>query len=119
MFVRWKKRKAAPERRHSFGIGPHMSPHWVVVVVESKRLDGKPRQKIVMYLASIADDVRGHEYSQVEFWLQAMTKLDALSVAGEQRARMEAALLRIVPRPTLETTARIEAELATRQRRRK
>ena len=51
MYVRWKKRERS--RR-----GWHTEPPQLLtaVLVESRRVDGKPRQRTVAYLGSIRSD---------------------------------------------------------------
>ena len=117
MYIRWKKRKAA--HRPGYRYSGRYCDHYSAVVVETRRVEGKPRQFVVQHLASISDDMRVNEYPQVAFWRKALTKLDALEITGTERERMEATLLRLIPRPTPETMAEIEAELAARNSRTK
>jgi hypothetical protein len=89
MFVRWKK-----SGKHSFA----------AVLVESRRVDGKPRQRIVKHLATIyegdPEDPHG-ETKPDQFWVHALRGLDEMGehLTPDDRAVIERALAQRVQRP--------------------
>ena len=97
MFVRWKSR--ARKRHHRYG-HPETPRLLTAVLVESHRVDGKPRQRTVAYLGSIRDDLLDEADVRWLFWRAMAARLDALGLPSAERARAEAAILDVVPRPT-------------------
>ena len=75
-------------------------------VVESKRVDGKPRHKLITYLGSIRENhAQGDPKNAVrqdDFWQHVSKKLNQASnrITTEDRAKIEAALAKRVERPT-------------------
>jgi hypothetical protein len=65
------------------------------VLVRSVRTPAGPRQRHVAYLGSFDED----EGDAAGFWASAGRALDRLGLAGQERARIEAALEAKVPRP--------------------
>ncbi len=102
MFVRWKTDKAN---------------RLTAVLVKSVRRDGKPRQKIIGYLASIAHPheyfIQKQEY-RYKFWKAVDDKLDFVQrcddVTVEQRRLIENKIAQTVPRPTPKYLKRIGEE---------
>lgn len=99
MFVRWKKRKKAttrpgrkPRRRSDAGDSLYC------VVVESHRINGLPRQKVVCYLGSVDDAFREKLWARVDFWDAAIPKLDRLPLTRRERDRIEKAINCVVAR---------------------
>ena len=82
------------------------------VLVESRRVDSKPRQRIVSYLGTIRESGLPHYYHRVDFWRSVQTHLDRLALAPEARERIESVLEQRVERPTLEAEQATKAELA-------
>ena len=109
MFVQWQRRD---ERRRTTNRFVYMYPtaDEYAVLVESARVNGKPRQRHVAYLGSYHDDPRdfiplhwrnGPDLHYRVWWWHRMTaKLDALGnvIPADQRPRIEAALAKKVPR---------------------
>lgn len=85
------------------------------VLVESVRIDGKPRQKYVAFLASY--DPKHLEWDWLEktvrsgFWRRSRRRLDQLGnrITPEQRAKIEAELMRRVVPTTPEENAELDA----------
>ena len=76
---------------------------WVAVIVESRRVDGRPRQHLIRYVGSI-DCADIHRLSaRQRFWDRADVVLAEFD--QEQRERFEHALETKVRRPTAEEVA--------------
>ncbi len=91
MFVRWKRRKT---RR-----GDELLS---AVLVESVRVEGKPRQRIVKYLASIHQSYAQRQWWRPckEFWEKATAELDSLELTKRERREIESRMRQVVPKPT-------------------
>ncbi len=97
MFVRWKHVR----RRDRWG-----KENWAhsAVLVESVRMDGKPRQRMIAYVGTIqdrylpggADTTRWRLW---RFWDNADAALDRLALPDIERAKIVAALEAVAPRP--------------------
>jgi hypothetical protein len=73
------------------------------ILVESVRVDGKPRQRHIASLASIREDQIINDVGyRCSFWERITRKLDRLrnKVSADDRRRIEAALAKRVPCPT-------------------
>ena len=113
MFVRWQKRA---RRRAAFGQYRAADTHWAASLVESRRIDGKPRQRHVAYLSGICQSAidldtphqRGH------FWVRVVGRLDQLAnqITPEQRRKIETQIAAKVTSPTSEDIEQINASLA-------
>jgi hypothetical protein len=99
MFVRWQRRK---RRFRAFGGGHGTDAHWAAILVESVRVDGKPRQQHIGYLGGITDSANEITFQRAFFWEQVMQRLDDLAnrIRGEDRKRVEEAIAKKVPRLT-------------------
>jgi hypothetical protein len=112
MFIRWKVRRAPvwdEGRKEEYRNGPTLIAH----LVQSRRVDGRPRHTRTIYLGSIREKYAAADGSVLScggFWRDARAKLDALDLPPEERAKVEAALLRRVPDPTEEELAAARAE---------
>jgi hypothetical protein len=109
VFVRWHVKKRS-ERK------PWHSPLLTATLVESRRVDGQPRQRVVAYLGAIREArARDPELPdlQFRFWTQVSARLDRLAnrLSPEQRAAIEARLAERVSRPTAEEAAAAEAKI--------
>jgi hypothetical protein len=104
MYVRWKRRA---RKRTLAGESTQLL---TATLVESRRVDGKPRQHIVAYLGSIHDVQLKYPLPSERFWRAASNRLDALGLHDVERTVIEAALSEVVPRPQPEEVARVEKE---------
>jgi hypothetical protein len=95
VYVRWKQR---PARRGRSWSVPDEHVRYAVLV-ESRRADGKPRQRVVKHLAAIRDGDLQHPMTVDRFWAQADAVLDELGIHGADRLAMEATVAARVPRP--------------------
>jgi hypothetical protein len=76
-------------------------------LVESRRIDGKPRQHVIKYLGTIDSHRIQDVGPRMFFWRHVGTALKALALPPEQQRPIELALHERVPFPTKEE---IEAE---------
>lgn len=125
MYVRWQSRKRqqpdigdyGPQLRDEFGLvrnarGSYLRTRhradgsvgqdvrWTAVIVESVRIDGKPRQKHVAWLASITESRIEIDHQRRYFWDAAYERLDQLGnrISIDDRQRIEASVALKVPR---------------------
>jgi hypothetical protein len=99
MFVRWKRRKKAaatpwrrPRRRSQAGDSLYC------VLVESQRVNGSPRQKVICYLGSLDEGDREKLWLRVDFWDAVTVKLDRLQLTRRERAKIEESISLVVTR---------------------
>ncbi len=109
MFVRWKRRKM----RGKWGRGTYVR---YAVLVESVRVEGKPRQRFVAHLAHIPERIAGMAIHRGLFWRDVNKRLDELQLDGETRARVTSKLLAVVPLTNEARSAAEKAELARLER---
>src|SRR5688572_29667158 len=98
MYVRWKVRKLSRRGK----LGPARRAFYAVLV-ECRRVDGQPRQKVVKYLAHINEQDLGVSDSRQLFWDQANEGLGTIDMTADERARIEEKLEEVVPRPATVT----------------
>jgi hypothetical protein len=128
MFIRWQKRK---RNRPKFGPLGHdlrdeygadylrdgrgcllrvradtdeLDVAWSVILVESVRVDGKPRQRHVAYLGGITESAIQITAQRLYFWEAVLDGLDRLHnrMSIADRRKIEAAIALKVPRLTRE-----------------
>lgn len=90
MFVRWKRRPAKRIKSWS----PPDEQAWDAVLVESRCVDGKPRQHVVRHLGSIREGGFSTPMTVDRFWTQVDAALAAAGVTG---AVLEAAESKVPP----------------------
>ena len=100
MFVRWKRRKLKKRWRPGYA-------HYAQLV-ESRRIDGKPRQRVIKYLGAVRNPEQLSPGQRFGFWDTANKALSELDLDGDARQAIEAKLLAVVPRPTAEQYAERE-----------
>jgi hypothetical protein len=110
MFVRWKRR---PMSRRGTPTGEKALS---AVLVESVRVDGRPRQRIISHLGTIQEHGLPHFWHQVDFWKAATLKLDGAGLTPDERSAIEAALAKVVPVPDRWQEAVAAAELRRLER---
>ena len=91
MYLRWQYR-VRPRNKQQ--------PSLVAVLLESRRVNGRPRQRLVAYLGSIRRDDIGTLSGRSRFWAGADARLAGFT--SEDRGRFVRALEDLVPRPTAE-----------------
>jgi hypothetical protein len=93
MFVRWQSRGKSNS--------DYSGDSWSAILVESKRINGKPQQRHVAYLGGISAEKLKVDAQRCYFWDKVTERLNKL---GEQiaadRSKIEAAISIKVPRPT-------------------
>ncbi|HAT45533.1 MAG TPA: hypothetical protein DDW33_14130 [Ktedonobacter sp.] len=98
MFVRWKKRTS------------HAKKSWLredhgatlsAYLVESIRIEGKPRQKVIAFIHSIREPELTSLTSRYYFWHKVMTEVmrhyPFNSFTDEQKAKIITGLAKVVP----------------------
>jgi hypothetical protein len=70
------------------------------VLVKSERVNGKPRQKVVCYLARVNEGRLNHRALPFEFWEAVGPKLSSLDLSAEEYAKIESQLAAVVRRPS-------------------
>ena len=106
MYVRWQSR--ARKRRGG-------SPLLTAVLVECRRIDGRPRQRTVAYLGSIREGgIKSTLARHVKFWLGVTERLDQLgdAITPEEHESIEVALAKRVRRVTDAERAELDESLA-------
>jgi hypothetical protein len=99
MYVRWKR------QLRSGGLnGGHTS--LTAVVVRSERVEGRPRQRIVCYLATIREDRISEGVDLVRFWESVRSHLAAAVPDQETKAHLSAQVAAHVPLPSLDDETR-------------
>src|SRR5271155_348891 len=93
MFVRWRSRGRL--------LNGQFDLHWSAILVESKRVDGKPRQRHVAYLGGI-DSERIQKGYYSHFWDKVFDTLDRLQLSAAERERIESSVGNKVPRMSVE-----------------
>jgi hypothetical protein len=104
VFVRWKRRPL--QHRHEWS--PPDEQALYAVLVESARVDGKPRQRVVGYLAAIREGELASALAVERFWRDVDRVLDTLAL-DDKRPSIEGKIAATVPRPdpvVLERTRR-------------
>ncbi len=98
MYVRWQSRK---RRRPNFGYSDQQDVHWSAVLVENKRVNGKPVQRHIAYLVGFTDSQAAIPPQRRFLWDAFRARLDRLGsrVSPQDRRRIEAALIEKIGRP--------------------
>jgi hypothetical protein len=99
MFVKWSNREYRHDRRGWKTREPHRTV--IAQLVESRRVDGKTRQRIVAHLGTCHEPIEQTHHRQW-FYQRCTTVLDGLTLSSDERAKIDAALAIRIPRPTVE-----------------
>jgi hypothetical protein len=114
MFVRWQLyRSQAKPPRWPFRARDDHGGRLRAVLVESVRVDGRPRQKHVAFLGSIVSDKLIDDRAGKRFWRDVTAKLDRLGnrVSPEECERILAAIAaKVGGRPTEAELEQFELE---------
>jgi hypothetical protein len=100
MYIRWKRyvlRRTADVTLKAF-------------LVDSVRVAGRPRQRILGYLGAIRERYQQAPAHRLRFWSQVAPRLTALQVDPGTRTVLEARLARVVPRLTPADLATLDAQ---------
>jgi hypothetical protein len=125
MYVRWKRRDVVPThpyrdwnrelwREERKPLPPYRLLS--AVLVENKRIDGKPRQRIVQYLGSLRERELEDTDSLARFWERAERRLDELGLDEPTRERAVRALDAVAVRPSAEEVQRYRERAVARRR---
>lgn len=114
MYIRWKDKPRVDvwdwkyTGRHKGEPQPLLL---VAYLVESKRINGKPRQK-TRYLASIWEKDIAKPLGRLDFWKSVQAKIAPLNLSTEQQQAIKQGLLKRVPDVTQEQVDSVNKELA-------
>ena len=103
MFVRWKRRLLSPAKTNRAAVaGKDAERHHALdcVLVESRRVDGKPRQRQLAYLGTIREDRVATAEAADAFWRRTEEVLHRLGLPPDapEGARVRSAISTRVPR---------------------
>jgi hypothetical protein len=110
MYLRWKARDST---RTKYGRRrPDYGTVWSAAIVESVRVNGKPRQNHVAYLGMFTENGVDNVYVRSWYWDRLGQKLDRLAnrMLSEQRQQIEAAFSERFPRVTKEQPDQCQRE---------
>ncbi len=108
MYVRWQRKKRVDHRK--------LGPLLCAVLVESRRVDGEPRQRTVAYLGGIREGcIERFLGRHIQFWQDVTERLDALGddLGPDEREKIEEALAKKVRRVTDAERAELDKLLAS------
>jgi len=108
MYVRWQRKQRADR--------DNLGPLLCAVLVESRRVDGAPRQRTVAYLGGIREGcIESALGRHLNFWQDVTQRLDQLGdgLAPDQREKVEEALAKRVRRVTDAERAELDKLLAS------
>lgn len=110
MYVRWKKYKRS--KRH------HLTSEVILtaVLVESHRIGGKPRQRFIAHLGSIAERGIPHYWHRHDFWQSVEKAIEHLSLDATTSTQIQESIERVVPRPSDESRQAASAALVELER---
>ncbi len=100
MFVRWKRRESTYARERSRTRADERGATLYAVLVESVRVDGKPRQKFICQLAKVREKKLDYESMPFQFWKEAIEKLNTLALDESERKKIELQLAAKIRRPS-------------------
>jgi hypothetical protein len=100
MYVRWQSRKRRQSRYGDWRHHPDI--HWSAILVENTRVDGKPIQRHIAYLAGFTKSAIKIMAQRCHLWDHIDDRLDRLGnqITTDDRTKIEATLAERVPRPT-------------------
>ena len=107
MFIRWQQYRSVAKRHQ----GEPPIKRTKAVLVESVRIDGKPRLKHIAFIASHDEGSIGNVLGdRLGFWRQARKRLKQLKLTAAQRRQIEAMLAKRVKPPTKRQAAAYDGE---------
>jgi hypothetical protein len=115
MFVRWTIKKSRVSTVYSgyraeqkTAMNARRGDLLVAQLVESKRIDGKPRQKVVAYLGSIRLHDIKRARARLTFWRHAQAAFRKAELTNEQKHQVDTMLQTRVEKPSAEQIAVID-----------
>jgi hypothetical protein len=115
MYVRWQSRKRRVPKFGDYGKqlrsgrdyaytregSIEQDIHWRAILVESVRVDGKPRQRHIAYLAGFTESAVAIPAQQRFLWDHIKEQLDRLHnrISPEDRKRIEAIMVARIGKP--------------------
>jgi hypothetical protein len=108
MYLRWKRRKLVSRKRGR--VRPTGEVFLAAVVARSERWAGKPRQKVVAYLAGIQEGKVKYVLHRHRFWQTVDERLAGIGLDPERLAAITAAIHTVVPRPPPDEVAKVEKD---------
>jgi hypothetical protein len=109
MFIRWQSRQ---RRRAKFGRSLN-DTHWRAVLVESVRVDGKPRQRHIAYLVGFTESAARIAAQRRFLWGRIEKRLKRLGKrisAKDRKAIMVALIKKIGKPPTKAQRAKLDRQ---------
>jgi len=99
MFIRWQSRQ---RRRAKFGgSADQTDTHWRAILVESARIDGKPRQQHIAYLAGFTESAARIATQRRLLWKAIQKRLKRLGkrISAKDRKAIMSALIEKLGKP--------------------
>jgi hypothetical protein len=99
MYIRWQSRK---RRSREYDVGRNAGDvHWRAILVENVRIDGKPTQRHIAYLAGFTESAVAIPAQQRFLWERIEDQLDRLHnrISPDDRKRIEAILIKKIGKP--------------------
>jgi hypothetical protein len=116
MFIRWQSRQ---RRRAQFGRSFN-DTHWRAVLVESVRIDGKPRHRHIAYLAGFTESAARVPAQQCLVWEHIEKRLKRLGkriTEKDRKAIMAALIEKLGKPPTKAQRVKLDREQTNSRRR--
>ena len=108
MFIRWIERPSKTPGYDETALS--------LILAETKRIDGKPRQQHIAYLGGITDEQIANLVSRCYFWDSVNAAFDRLGnqVTADDRQRFEKVIAARVPRPSPSAYKKAARQVAQR-----
>jgi hypothetical protein len=99
MYIRWQSRKRT-SYQPAFGHG-FQDTGWRAILVENVRVDGKPKQRHIAYLAGFPESALAHPAQQMFLWDRIEDRLKGLSnrISAKDRDAITKALVKVIGKP--------------------
>ena len=98
--LRWQSRGRS---RSEFGSSSEADTHWRAIIVENKRVKGRPTQRHIAYLAGFTESATKIDAQRCYIWDDVSARLDQLGkqITPAERKQIEAAFAKKVKRPSV------------------
>ena len=99
MYIRWQSRR---RQQSQFGKWTETDTGWSAIIVENTRVGGKPVQRHIAYLVGFTESAIKIAPQRCYLWDGITARLDQLGnqITPADRAKIEAAIAKKIPRPT-------------------